>query len=78
MHVAVPAAAAASSSSSGFSTTDASVVSTSAAIEAAFCSADRVTLAGIDDPGLHHVDPLAGGGVEAVPGVALAAELLRR
>ena len=47
MHVAVAApAAAASSSSSGFSTTADSVVSTMAAIDAAFCSAERVTLAG--------------------------------
>ena len=39
-------------SSSGISTTALSVVSTSAAIEAAFCRADRVTLAGSMTPAL--------------------------
>ena len=43
----------------------ASVVSTSAAIDAAFCSAERVTLAGSMMPGLDHVAVLAGGRVEA-------------
>src|SRR5438876_40498 len=41
---------AAGSSSSGFSTMALSVVSTSAAMDAAFCSADRVTFAGSMTP----------------------------
>ena len=50
---------------SGLSATSASVVSTRPAIDAAFCSAARVTLAGSMTPGLHQVLELAGGGVEA-------------
>ena len=51
---------------SGLSATTASVVRNSAAIDAAFCSAERVTLAGSMMPAVDHVDVLAGGGVEAV------------
>src|SRR6266498_5343855 len=47
------AAPAASSLSSGLSTTSVSVVSRRAAIEAAFCTADRVTLAGSMTPALN-------------------------
>ena len=43
-----------------------SVVSTIAAMEAAFWSAERVTLAGVDDALLEHVDVLAREGVVAV------------
>ena len=49
----VTTAAAAGSSSSGFSTTALSTVRTIAAIEAAFCSAERVTLAGSRMPVLN-------------------------
>ena len=59
-------AAGAADLGSGSSTTSASVVSSRAAIEAAFCSAVRVTLVGIDDAGLHQVLELAGQCVVAV------------
>ena len=51
---------------SGLSATTASVVRNSAAMDAAFCSADRVTFAGSTMPRLEHVDVLAGFGVEPV------------
>ena len=57
---------------SGFSATTASVVRNRAPIDAAFCSAERVTFAGSTIAGLDHVDVLAGGRVQAV----LAAGLL--
>ena len=57
---------------SGLSATTASVVRNSAAIDAAFCSAERVDLGRVDDAGREHVDVLAGGGVEAVAGFEVA------
>ncbi len=57
---------------SGISVMTASVVRTIAAIEAAFWSAERVTLAGVDDAGLEHVGVLVVQGVVAVPCLALA------
>ena len=51
---------------SGFSATTASVVRNRAAIDAAFCSAERVTLVGSIDAELEHVPVLAGGRVQAV------------
>ena len=51
---------------SGLSAMTASVVRNSAAIDAAFCSAERVTLAGSMMPAAMQVDVLAGRGVQAV------------
>ena len=51
---------------SGLSATTASVVRNRAAIEAAFCSAERVTLAASMTPMLDEVLVDAGGGVEAL------------
>ena len=57
---------------SGLSATSASVVSSRPAIDAAFCSAARVTLAGSMTPAFTQVLEVAGGGVEAdVAGLAL-------
>ena len=61
---------------SGLSAMTASVVRNSAAMDAAFCSAERVTLAGSMMPAAMHVDVLAGGGVEALAGLEVA-HLLR-
>ena len=52
--------------SSGLSAMTASVVRNSAAIDAAFCSAERVTLAASMTPALQQVLVVAGGGVEAL------------
>ena len=57
---AMAAAAAPPSDFSGLSAMSASVVSSRPAIDAAFCSAERVTLAGSMTPGLHEVLELAG------------------
>ena len=54
---------------SGLSTMTTAVVRKSAAIDAAFCSADRATLAGVDDPGRDQVDVLTGRGVEPPAGL---------
>ena len=51
---------------SGFSAMIASVVRNRAAIDAAFCSAERVTFAGSTIAELDHVAVLAGGRVEAL------------
>ena len=56
---------------SGISVMRHSVVSSRPAMDAAFCSAVRVTLVGIDDAGLDEVFVVVGGHVVAV--VALAA-----
>jgi hypothetical protein len=74
VHVAAVAVAGAGSiafSFSGRSVTSVSVVSTMPAIEAAFWSAERVTLAGVDDALLEHVAVLALLGVVAVAGSIL-------
>ena len=52
--------------SSLMSETTASVVRTTAAIEAAFWSAERVTLVGSTDADLDHVNILLGGSIKAV------------
>ena len=52
------------------------MVSIRALIEAAFCRAERVTLVGIDDAGLHQVFVTARGGVEAEVRVLVSADLL--
>ena len=77
VHVAVAASPAAALSSSGFSTTARSAVSTIAAIDAAFCSAERVTLAGSMMPALTMSTHSPVAALKPVA-VGLAAELLRR
>ena len=60
---------------SGCSATIASVVTSRPATDAASCSASAHDLGRVDDAGLHHVDILAGLGVEAVVGVVLVEQL---
>ena len=60
---------------SGLSATSTSVVSTSAAIDAAFCECGPGDLGRVDDARLHQVLVLAGGGVEA-DGAGLPLDLL--
>ena len=57
---------------SGTSATIASVVRMFLAIDAAFCSAERVTMAGSMTPGGDQVDDLAGGRVQAEALLGLA------
>ena len=52
----MPGAAGAAGAGSGLSATNVSVVNTKAAMEAAFCKAVRVTLAGSTIPAFYHVD----------------------
>ncbi|CAM5624862.1 hypothetical protein SRIMM317S_05417 [Streptomyces rimosus subsp. rimosus] len=61
----MPPGAPAAAAFSGFSAMTVSVVRSRAAIDAAFSSAERVTLAGSMTPAFDQVAVLAGGGVEA-------------
>ena len=73
----MPAPGAAGAGGSGLSATSASVVSTMELTDAAFSSAERVTLVGVDDTGGDHVAVDFLVSVEAVADLAAGLDLLK-